>query len=337
VAAPTTNYLYDGANVIREQRTGSPTVGYLTGGVDEIFARQIGTSTTAYLTDGLGSTVGLVDSTGAVATKYSYGPFGTTSTEGAADANPFQLTGREHDETGLYHYRARYYSPELSRFLSEDPLGVSSGDPNLYAYVANSPTNGTDPSGLCATGGQGLALLADDFQIFGTWMGQMNDLHVQFASGAISPHEYAAAVGTAAHAAINQVSISVAMICGPLLAGAFGIGPSPAAGGAGGFVDPADVRFTQSDISQTFRDGRSVSDLASGLKSGAIDPASVPPIRLVERDGALFSLDNRRLVAFGEAGVEVPYRMATPDEIRRQLTSKMTTKTNGRSIQLRFW
>ena len=39
--------------------------------------------------------------------------------------NPFQYTGRENDATGLYYYRARYYSPTLRRFISEDPLGLA--------------------------------------------------------------------------------------------------------------------------------------------------------------------------------------------------------------------
>ncbi|MDP2585145.1 MAG: RHS repeat-associated core domain-containing protein, partial [Candidatus Palauibacterales bacterium] len=43
---------------------------------------------------------------------------------------------------------ARSYDPELGRFISEDPLGLSAGI-NPYAYVGNSPVNGTDPSGMC--------------------------------------------------------------------------------------------------------------------------------------------------------------------------------------------
>ncbi|HID76205.1 MAG TPA: hypothetical protein EYP56_09445, partial [Planctomycetaceae bacterium] len=58
------------------------------------------------------------------------------------------FTGREYDaETALYYYRARYYNAAIVRFLSEDPIGFGAGDPNLYRYVANSPTTFTDPSG----------------------------------------------------------------------------------------------------------------------------------------------------------------------------------------------
>lgn len=40
------------------------------------------------------------------------------------------------------------YDPTVGRWLSQDPIGFQAGDPNLYRYVGNSPTNFTDPSGL---------------------------------------------------------------------------------------------------------------------------------------------------------------------------------------------
>jgi RHS repeat-associated protein len=64
-------------------------------------------------------------------------------------ANPYRFTGREWDsELGIYFYRARYYDPEIGRFLSEDPLRFGA-DPNHYSYVGNAPWVFDDPLGLC--------------------------------------------------------------------------------------------------------------------------------------------------------------------------------------------
>lgn len=45
------------------------------------------------------------------------------------------------------YYRARWYDPQVGRFISEDPIGFEGGS-NWYGYVADNPTNFTDPHGL---------------------------------------------------------------------------------------------------------------------------------------------------------------------------------------------
>jgi RHS repeat-associated protein len=70
--------------------------------------------------------------------------------EQAAGSVPtYGYTGREPDATGLIHYRARYYHPELGRFVSKDPLGLSAGI-NPYAYADGNPVLFNDPDGLMA-------------------------------------------------------------------------------------------------------------------------------------------------------------------------------------------
>src|SRR5207244_13406635 len=49
--------------------------------------------------------------------------------------------------TGLYHTQARYYSPVLARFLSEDPLRHGAGV-NFFDYAGNDPINQSDTAGL---------------------------------------------------------------------------------------------------------------------------------------------------------------------------------------------
>jgi RHS repeat-associated protein len=106
--------------------------------------------------------VDLVDGAGNVLNHFVYDSFGNRTATTAADFR-FGYTGRELDgESGLYYYRARYYDPSLGRFISEDPIGFSAGDTNLYRYVSNSPTNFTDPSGLLISGWAEDALYAAD-------------------------------------------------------------------------------------------------------------------------------------------------------------------------------
>jgi RHS repeat-associated protein len=58
-------------------------------------------------------------------------------------------TGRFFDQTtGLQWNMERWYNSDLSRWMSEDPIGFDGGQSNLTEYVGNDPTNATDPSGL---------------------------------------------------------------------------------------------------------------------------------------------------------------------------------------------
>jgi RHS repeat-associated protein len=116
-------------------------------GLDDVFIRSDSAGTKTLLADSLGSTIAVADASGNVQTEYTYDPFGKPSASGAAINNTAQFTGRDNDGTGLYYYRARYYSPTLQRFISEDPMGLAGGN-NLYAYVGNNPVNITDSSGM---------------------------------------------------------------------------------------------------------------------------------------------------------------------------------------------
>lgn len=118
--------------------------------IDEFLTRTDVSSgvTSFFLTDALGSPVAVADAAGAVQTEYTYESFGKTTITGASNTTLYHYTGRENDGTGLYYYRARYYDPQLQRFLSEDPIEFNGGDINLYAYVRNSPLTFSDPYGL---------------------------------------------------------------------------------------------------------------------------------------------------------------------------------------------
>jgi len=100
-----------------------------------------------YHFDGLGSVVALSNVNNQVVENYTYDVFGSPSIASSI-GNPYMFTGRECDsETGLYYYRARYYNPEIGRFLQTDPVGYLAGL-NLYTYCDNNPINWIDPFGL---------------------------------------------------------------------------------------------------------------------------------------------------------------------------------------------
>jgi RHS repeat-associated protein len=77
---------------------------------------------------------------------HEYSPFGKTTVKTGtyADENKFGFSSEYFDkETNLVYFAFRYYSPELGRWLSRDPIGEQGGF-NLYAMLANNPVNGWD-------------------------------------------------------------------------------------------------------------------------------------------------------------------------------------------------
>ena len=125
-------------------------------GVDQVFARityggggSIGILG-YYLTDRQGSVVRIMDSSGGIvntityADAYGSGPTNSSSSQ----ADRYEYAGGQYDkDTQLEYNGARFYDPSTEKWLSQDPIGFDGGDSNLYRYVGDSPTNGTDPSG----------------------------------------------------------------------------------------------------------------------------------------------------------------------------------------------
>jgi RHS repeat-associated protein len=111
--------------------------------------------------DAIGSVSEIVNSSGNLIQRYVYSSFGKIlkiigSAGSDIISNPlvktsYGFTNREHDESGLMYYRARFYDPGTGRFLSVDPHPGAMASPitviNKYIYTANDPINNLDPSG----------------------------------------------------------------------------------------------------------------------------------------------------------------------------------------------
>eukprot|EP01119_Soliformovum_irregulare_P000918 TRINITY_DN10673_c0_g1_i2.p1 TRINITY_DN10673_c0_g1~~TRINITY_DN10673_c0_g1_i2.p1 ORF type:complete len:149 (-),score=17.39 TRINITY_DN10673_c0_g1_i2:90-536(-) len=84
------------------------------------------------------------------------------------------------------------------------------------------------------------------------------------------------------------------------------------------------LRYTHNFVFLKFSDGRRVCDTVSDLQTGKISIDDIPPIRVILYKSLYWSLDNRRLHVFKEAGIEtVPVLIV--EEKNKSFFRKMTT------------
>jgi RHS repeat-associated protein len=98
-------------------------------------------------TDMLGSTRAITNSSGQTVANYDYEPFGKVSRASGilVDAEKRKFTGKTEDKaTGLDYFNARYYDPEVGRFISPDP---AQDGLNWYVYCGDNPVNRIDQNG----------------------------------------------------------------------------------------------------------------------------------------------------------------------------------------------
>jgi RHS repeat-associated protein len=173
----TRRYVYEGQKILLELDGDNNLLARYVNGFsrnDDVLGVEITPTGTSYglapisgfyslLHDQLGTVKQIVNENGVVQQNYIYSAFGqllkTTDavgndiTETPLLSLPFGFTGRELDkESGLYYYRARYYDPEIGRFIQKDTdpgvITVPKTVVNKYSYVANNPINLSDPQGL---------------------------------------------------------------------------------------------------------------------------------------------------------------------------------------------
>jgi RHS repeat-associated protein len=161
VASGTTKFLYDGVVPIAEldatnNYTRTVTRGLdlantfqETGGIGGILATVSAGVKGYYFYDGNGNVADVLDDFHSVIAHYAYDPFGNKVAEsGSYAAQPYQWSTKEFDSTsGLVYYLYRFYSPQIGRWLSRDPV-EERGGVNLFALLSNDPVNGNDVNGL---------------------------------------------------------------------------------------------------------------------------------------------------------------------------------------------
>ncbi|MBQ7935199.1 MAG: RHS repeat-associated core domain-containing protein, partial [Clostridia bacterium] len=105
-----------------------------------------------------GSTVALTDASGVITDTFEYDTYGKVASRTGTTTTPFLYNGRDGvmtESNGLYYMRARYYSPDLRRFINADiiPGELSNAVTlNRYAYANANPAMFIDPLGLSADG-----------------------------------------------------------------------------------------------------------------------------------------------------------------------------------------
>jgi RHS repeat-associated protein len=115
-----------------------------------VSAPTLGETVTYVYTDLQNTILATTDEHGALITSRDYHPYGKAAL-GSSNDTPGYTGHVEDAESDLIYMQARYYDPELARFLSIDPVMPSAGDvfsDNRYAYVQNNPITHVDPTGM---------------------------------------------------------------------------------------------------------------------------------------------------------------------------------------------
>ena len=153
-----TNFITSGIKLLGK-KTGENVLLWQVDGNDNTIGFNYNNIPYFYMKNLQGDIVGITDASGNIVAKYTYDSWGklisikdasdvdkTTDTTFIGYINPLRYRGYYYDsETGLYYLNARYYDPEVNRFISADE--TLDGGYNLFEYCFNCPLKFSDYSG----------------------------------------------------------------------------------------------------------------------------------------------------------------------------------------------
>ena len=159
-----TTYKYDTlSGKVMRQSWGSNVIDFVYDENNQPYAMRYNGTVYYYVLNVQGDVVGLLNSSGAIAAKYTYDPWGKVTVQnpsGTTNAsssfigniNPLRYRGYYYDtETGFYYLQSRYYDPAICRFINADTYATTDAEgllsTNMFAYCENNPISRFDPTG----------------------------------------------------------------------------------------------------------------------------------------------------------------------------------------------
>ena len=149
-----TEYFYNGS-ILAGQKTGDETLIFMYDNNGDAFGFIYNGEEYYYIKNVQNDIVAIADKNGDIVANYYYDAWGNvtqiTGNTALAQTNPLRYRSYYYDsETGYYHLKSRYYSPEVGRFLNADGIINANNDVlgnNLFVYCSNNPISFSDPSG----------------------------------------------------------------------------------------------------------------------------------------------------------------------------------------------
>ena len=154
----THRYVCDGTRILKEIITGGSYAGTLTfiylG--NQVIGFNYNSNNYFFQKNLQGDIISIYNSSNTKVASYEYDAWGnhtiTLDTDSIGTINPFRYRGYYYDrESNLYYCNARYYNPEISRWMSLDSLEYIDESKingcNLYCYCFNNPIMYVDSSG----------------------------------------------------------------------------------------------------------------------------------------------------------------------------------------------